>query len=108
MKNIDLYNFAFLCRTVFRTYLELWVNERLLVHISRCRMISRISLRARDFLLVAAPGVRTETLRLHRHFVNGVLLITFVLACTISVDGKKLYEFLAVTKVDGLPPAPSA
>ena len=39
--------------------------------------------------------------------MNGVLLITFVLACTISVDGKKLYEFLAVTKVDGLPPAPS-
>ena len=36
------------------------------------------------------------------------MLITFVLACTISVDGKKLYEFLAVTKVDGLPPAPSS
>ena len=31
----------------------------------------------------------------------------FVLACTIRVDGRKLYEFLAVTKVDGLPPAPS-
>ena len=35
------------------------------------------------------------------------MLITFVLACTIPVDGKELYEFLAVTKVDGLPPAPS-
>ena len=56
---------------------------------------------------MAALGVRTEKLRLNRHFVNGVLLITFVLACTISVDGKKLYEFLAVSKVDGLPPAPS-
>ena len=56
---------------------------------------------------MAALGVRTEKLRLNRHFVNGVLLITFVLACTISVDGKKLYEFLAVTKVDGLSPAPS-
>ena len=56
---------------------------------------------------MAALGVRTETLRLNRHFVNGVLLITFVLACTIPVDGKELYEFLAVTKVDGLPPAPS-
>ena len=33
--------------------------------------------------------------------------ITFLLADTILVDGKKLYEFLAVTKVDGLPPAPS-
>ena len=31
--------------------------------------------------------------------MNGVLLITFVLACPIRVDGKKLYEFLAVTKV---------
>ena len=40
--------------------------------------------------------------------MNGVLLITFVLACTIPVDGKELYEFLAVTKVDGLPPAPSS
>ena len=39
--------------------------------------------------------------------MNGVLLIMFVLACTIRVDGRKLYEFLAVTKVDGLPPAPS-
>ena len=38
--------------------------------------------------------------------MNGVLLIMFVLACTIRVDGRKLYEFLAVTKVDGLPPAP--
>ena len=56
---------------------------------------------------MAALGLRTENLCLDRHFVNGVLLITFVLACTISVDGKKLYEFLAVTKVDGLPPAPS-
>ena len=46
-------------------------------------------------------------LRLYRHVVNGVLLILFVLACTIRVDGRKLYEFLAVTKVDGLPPAPS-
>ena len=56
---------------------------------------------------MAALGVRTEKLRLNRHVVNGVLLITFVPACTISVDGKKLYEFLAVTKVDGLLPAPS-
>ena len=56
---------------------------------------------------MAALGVRTEKLRLNKHFVNGVLLITFVLACTIPVDGKELYEFLAVTKVDGLPPAPS-
>ena len=40
--------------------------------------------------------------------MNGVLLIMFVLACTIRVDGRKLYEFLAVTKVDGLPPAPSS
>ena len=56
---------------------------------------------------MAALGVVTETLRLYRHFVNGVLLITFVLACTIPVGGKELYEFLAVTKVDGLPPAPS-
>ena len=31
--------------------------------------------------------------------MNGVLLIMFVLACTIRVDGRKLYEFLAVTKV---------
>ena len=35
------------------------------------------------------------------------MLITFVLACTILVDGRKLYEFLAVTKVDGLPPVSS-
>ena len=56
---------------------------------------------------MAALGVVTEKLRLYRHFVNGVLLITFVLACTIPVGGKELYEFLAVTKVDGLPPAPS-
>ena len=77
------------------------------MHISRCRMISRISLRARDFLSAAALGVRTETLRLNRHFVNGVLLITFVLPCAIPMCGKELYEFLAVTKVDGLPPAPS-
>ena len=55
---------------------------------------------------MAALGVVTEKLRLYRHCVNGVLLITFVLACTILVDGKELYEFLAVTKVDGLPPAP--
>ena len=40
--------------------------------------------------------------------MNDVLLIMFILACTIRVDGKKLYEFLAVTKVDGLPPAPSS
>ena len=40
--------------------------------------------------------------------MNDVLLIMFVLACTIGVDGRKLYEFLAVTKVDGLPPAPSS
>ena len=40
--------------------------------------------------------------------MNGILLIMFVLACTIPIDGKKLYEFLAVTKVDGLPPAPSS
>ena len=46
-------------------------------------------------------------MRLYRHLVNGVLLIMFVLACTVRVDGTKLYEFLAVTKVDGLPPAPS-
>ena len=39
--------------------------------------------------------------------MNDVLLIIFVLAGTIRVDGRKLYEFLAVTKVDGLPPAPS-
>ena len=57
---------------------------------------------------MAALGFRTEKLRLYRHVVNGVLLITFVLACTIPVDGKELYEFLAVTKVDGLPPAPSS
>ena len=57
---------------------------------------------------MAALGVRTEKLRLYRHVVNGVLLIMFVLACTIRVGGKKLYEFLAVTKVDGLPPAPSS
>ena len=56
---------------------------------------------------MAALGVRTEKLRLYGHVVNGVLLIMFVLACTIRVVGKKLYEFLAVTKVDGLPPAPS-
>ena len=56
---------------------------------------------------MAALGVVTEKLRLYRHFVNGVLLITFVLACTIPVGGKELYEFQAVTKVDGLPPAPS-
>ena len=56
---------------------------------------------------MAALGVITEKLRLNRHFVNDVLLITFVLACTIPVGGKELYEFLAVTKVDGLPPAPS-
>ena len=49
-----------------------------------------------------------KNLRLYRHLVNGVLLIIFVLACTIRVDGRKLYEFLAVTKVDGLPPAPSS
>ena len=77
------------------------------MHVSRCRMISRISLRARDFLWMAALGVRTEKLRLYGHVVNGVLLMMFVLACTIRVVGKKLYEFLAVTKVDGLPPAPS-
>ena len=53
---------------------------------------------------MAALGVRTEKLRLYG---NGVLLITFVLPCTIRVVRKKLYEFLAVTKVDGLPPAPS-
>ena len=47
-----------------------------------------------------------KNLRLYGHVVNGVLLL-FVLACTIRVVGKKLYEFLAVTKVDGLPPAPS-
>ena len=70
-------------------------------------MISRIALRARDFLWMAALGVRTEKLSLYGHVVNGVLLIMFVLACTIPVDGKELYEFLAVTKVDGLPPAPS-
>ena len=39
--------------------------------------------------------------------MNGVWLIIFVLACTIRAHGRKLYEFLAVTKVDGLPPAPS-
>ena len=39
--------------------------------------------------------------------MNGVFLLTFFLACTIRVVGKELYEFLAVTKVDGLPPAPS-
>ena len=70
-------------------------------------MISRISLRARDFLWLAALGFRTEKLRLYRHVVNGVLLMTFVLAYTIRVVGKELYEFLAVTKVDVLPPAPS-
>ena len=48
---------------------------------------------------MAALGVVTEKLRLYKHFVNGVLLITFVLACTIPVGGKELYEFLAVTKV---------
>ena len=47
---------------------------------------------------MAALGVKTEKLRLCRHVVNGVLLITFVLACTTPVDGKELYEFLAVTK----------
>ena len=57
---------------------------------------------------MAALGVRTEKLRLNRHFMNDVLLITFVLACITPVDGKELYEFLAVTKVDGLPPAPSS
>ena len=56
---------------------------------------------------MAALRVRTEKLLLYRHVVNGVLLITFVLACTIPVGGKELYEFLAVTKVDGLPPARS-
>ena len=56
---------------------------------------------------MAALGVVTEKLRQYRYFVNGVLLITFVLACIIPVGGKELYEFLAVTKVDGLPPAPS-
>ena len=56
---------------------------------------------------MAALGVVTEKLRLYRLVVSGVLLITFVLACTIPVGGKELYEFLAVTKVDGLPPAPS-
>ena len=56
---------------------------------------------------MAALGVMTEKLRLCRLVVNGVLLITFVLVCTIPVGGKELYEFLAVTKVDGLPPAPS-
>ena len=49
-----------------------------------------------------------KNLRLYRHLVNGVLLIIFVLACMICVDGRKLYEFLAVTKVDGLSPAPSS
>ena len=77
------------------------------MHVSRRRMISRIPVRARDFLWVAVLGVVTEKLRLHRYFVNGVLLITFVLPCAIPVCGKELYEFLAVTKVDGLPPAPS-
>ena len=56
---------------------------------------------------MASLGVTTQKLRLYRHVVNGLFLITFVLACTIPVDGKELYEFLAVTKVDGLPPAPS-
>ena len=56
---------------------------------------------------MAALGVRTVKLRLNKHVVNGLLLITFLLACTTPVDGKELYEFLAVTKVDGLPPAPS-
>ena len=40
------------------------------------------------------------------HVVSGVLLITSVLAVCHFI-GKELYEFLAVTKVDGLPPAPS-
>ena len=57
---------------------------------------------------MAALKVVIENLRLYMHFVNGVLLLTFVLACTIPVDGKELYEFLAVTQVDGLPPAPSS
>ena len=57
---------------------------------------------------MAALAAIPEKLRLYRHVVNGVLLITFVLACTIRVVGKELYEFLAVTKVDGLPPAPSS
>ena len=39
--------------------------------------------------------------------MNGVLLIMFVLACTIRVDGRKLYEFLAVTKVGALVWGPS-
>ena len=39
--------------------------------------------------------------------MNGLLQIMFVLAYTIPVDGKELYEFLAVTKVGGLPPAAS-
>ena len=56
---------------------------------------------------MAALGFRTCKLGLYRHLVNGVLLITFVLACPIRIVGKELYEFLAVTKVDGLPPAPS-
>ena len=49
-----------------------------------------------------------KKLRQYRLLVNGVLLIMFVLACTIRAHGRKLYEFLAVTKVDGLPPAPSS
>ena len=43
---------------------------------------------------------------LHMYVVSDILLITSVLA-SMPFEGKKLYEFLAVTKVDGLPPAPS-
>ena len=41
------------------------------------------------------------------YVVSDILLITSVLA-SMPFEGKKLYEFLAVTKVDGLPPAPSS
>ena len=77
------------------------------MHISRCRMISRISLRARDFLWMAALGVRTEKLRLYRHVVNGVLLITLFSLVPFPWVARSSTSLLAVTKVDGLPPAPS-
>ena len=61
---------------------------------------------------MVALGIITQKLRLYMHVVSGVLLIMSVLADNICSrcmpsSGKELYEFLAVTKVDGLPPAPS-
>ena len=56
---------------------------------------------------MAALGVRTEKLRLYRHVVNGVLLITLFSLVPFPWVARSSTSLLAVTKVDGLPPAPS-